>query len=129
MTVFNPATAGRSRYFPSKILAVAAAELIFISLLLRWSNSPAFFAAAVACSLGAIQLGAVLINRFRRDTAKVRRVAQAAEFSSQAVLITDPSGRIKWANSRFTDLTGFRLEPAVQVLGVLGQASLGNGIA
>jgi PAS domain S-box-containing protein len=112
MTVINPATTVRPRSFPSKLLVIAAVELVLISLLLRWSNSPAFFAAAIACSLGAIQLGAVLIARFRTDTRKVRRVAQAAEYSSQAVMITDPKGRIKWANSRFTDLTGFRLEDA-----------------
>jgi PAS domain S-box-containing protein len=102
----------RPRYFPSKIVLVAAGELVFISLMLRWSNSPTFFAAAVACSVGAIQLGAVLINRFQRDTKKVRKVAQAAEFSSQAVVIADPTGRIKWANARFTDLTGFTLAEA-----------------
>ncbi len=100
------------RPFPSKLVVVAAVELVLISVLLRWSNSPAFFAATIACSLGAIQLGAVLIARFRRDTHKVRRVAHAAEFSSQAVLITDPKGRIKWINSRFTDLTGFRIDDA-----------------
>jgi PAS domain S-box-containing protein len=112
MTAINPATTVRPRSFPSKLLVVAAFELVLISVLLRWSNSPAFFAAAIACSLGAIQLGAVLISRFRHDTRKVRRVAQAAEYSSQAVMITDPRGRIKWCNSRFTDLTGFRLDDA-----------------
>jgi PAS domain S-box-containing protein len=112
MTVINPATVARPRNFPSKLVVVAAVELVLIALLLRWSNSPAFFAATIACSLGAIQLGAVLIARFRRDTQKVRRVAQAAEYSSQAVMITDPRGRIKWCNTRFTDLTGFRLDDA-----------------
>jgi PAS domain S-box-containing protein len=116
MTVLNspvdPTAVTRPRPFPSKLVVVAAVELTLIAVLLRWSNSPAFFAAAIACSLGAIQLGAVLIARFRRDTRKVRRVAQAAEFSSQAVLITDPRGRIKWINSRFTDLTGFRMDDA-----------------
>ncbi len=109
MTIIQPGLSARPRYFPSKIVLVAAGELVFISLMLRWSNSPAFFAAAIACSLGAIQLGAVLINRFQRDTRKVLKVAEAAEFSTNAVMITDPAGRIKWANARFTELTGFQL--------------------
>lgn len=112
MTVINPSLGARSRIFPSKMLLVAAGELIFIAIMLRWSNSPALFAGAVACSLGAIQLGAVLIRRFQRDTQRVRKVALAAEFSSQSVLITDPLGRIRWTNARFTDLTGFQLSEA-----------------
>jgi PAS domain S-box-containing protein len=54
----------------------------------------------------------VLIRRFAKDTHKVRKAAAAAEVSSQSVLITDPTGRIKWTNARFTDLTGYTLTEA-----------------
>jgi PAS domain S-box-containing protein len=109
MTVLNPSLSSRPRPFPSRLVLVAAGELIFIACMLRWADSPAMFAGAVAASLVAIQLGAVLLRRFARDTRKVRKAAEAAEVSSQAVMITDPSGRVKWTNARFTDLTGFTL--------------------
>jgi c-di-GMP-specific phosphodiesterase len=109
MTITQPAAVPQGRYFPSRIALIAAGELVFIAVLLRLSNSPAFFAAAIACSLGAIQLGIVLINRFEANTRQIRKIARKAEFSSQAVLITDPQGRIKWTNPRFTRLTGFYL--------------------
>jgi PAS domain S-box-containing protein len=109
MTIMQPAIIPKPRYFPSRIALLAAGELVFIAMLLRWSNSPSFFAAAVVCSLCALQLGVLLINRFTVDTRKIRRVARTAEFSRQAVLITDADGRIKWTNPHFTRLTGFYL--------------------
>jgi len=109
MTLTQSTVITNNRYFPSRIALLAAAELVFIALLLRWSNSPAFFAAAIACSLCSIQLGVLLINRFKVNTRKIRKLARAAEFSSHAVIITDPLGRIKWTNPRFTRLTGFYL--------------------
>jgi len=108
-TITLPAIVPKNRFFPSRIALLAAGELVFIALLLRLSNSPAFFAAAIACSLGAIQLGIILINRFEANTRQIRKIARNAEFSSQAILITDPQGRIKWTNMQFTRLTGFYL--------------------
>jgi PAS domain S-box-containing protein len=102
----------RPRPFPSRVVAVAAGELIFIACMLRWADSPAMISGSIVASLVAIQLGAVLLRRFAKDTHKVRMAAEAAEVSSQAVLITDPSGRIKWTNARFTDLTGYTLTEA-----------------
>jgi PAS domain S-box-containing protein len=105
-------TDSRSRQFPSNLVAVAAAELLFIAVLLLCSPSPTFSASAVVCSLCALPLGAVLLRRFQRDTRQVRRFARKAEVSTQAVLITDPRGRIKWTNAKFTELTGFKLDAA-----------------
>ena len=116
----------QSRFFPSRIALLAAAELVLIALLLRLSNSPAFFAAAIACSLCSIQLGILLMNRFQVNTRKIRRLARQAEVSSQSVFITDGEGRIKWTNSRFTRLTGFNLsEIAGKTFGMVlhGQAT------
>jgi PAS domain S-box-containing protein len=109
MTFIQPVIAPQTRYFPSRIALLAAAELVLIALLLRLSNTPAFFAAAVACSLCSLQLGVLLINRFQVDTRRIRKVARQAEFSTQAVLITDGRGQIKWTNPQFTRLTGFYL--------------------
>src|ERR1700753_4347649 len=109
MTFIQPTITPKTRYFPSRIACLPAAELVLIALLLRLSNSPAFFAAAIACSLCSIQLGVLLINRFKVNTRKIRKLARAAEFSSHSVIITDPMGRIKWTNPRFTRLTGFYL--------------------
>jgi PAS domain S-box-containing protein len=109
MTFSQPTIIPQPRAFPSRIALLAAAELVLIALLLRLSNSPAFFAAAIACCLCSIQLGVLLINRFQVSTRRIRKVARQAEFSSQAVLITDAFGRIKWTNPRFTRLTGFYL--------------------
>jgi PAS domain S-box-containing protein len=109
MTMIQPTITPESRYFPSRIALLAAAELVLIALLLRLSNSPAFFCAAIACSLCSIQLGILLMNRFQVNTRKIRRLARQAEFSSQSIFITDGDGRIKWTNSRFTRLTGFYL--------------------
>jgi PAS domain S-box-containing protein len=103
----------RPRNFPSKLALVAALELLAIAILLRLSNTQGFFPAAMACSLGAVQLGMLLIHRFTRDTRNVRRMARSAEFSNQAVFITDPTGRIKWTNPRFTRLTGYGLAEVV----------------
>jgi len=109
MTFIQPVITPQSRYFPSRIALLAAAELMLIALLLRLSNSPAFFAAAVACSLCSLQLAVLLINRFQINTRRIRKLARQAEFSSQAVLITDGKGYIKWTNPHFTRLTGFYL--------------------
>ena len=109
MTFIQPVITPQTRYFPSRIALLAAAELMFIALLLRLSNTPAFFAAAVACSLCSLQLGVLLINRFQVNTRRIRKVARQAEFSTQAVLITDGKGFIKWTNPHFTRLTGFYL--------------------
>jgi PAS domain S-box-containing protein len=109
MTFIQPLIVPQTRYFPSRIALLAAMELMLIALLLRLSNTPAFFAAAVACSLCSLQLGVLLINRFQVNTRRIRKVARQAEFSSQAVLITDGKGCIKWTNPHFTRLTGFYL--------------------
>jgi PAS domain S-box-containing protein len=99
----------RARYFPSRIALLAAAELVFIALMLRMSDSPAFFAAAIACALCSLQLGVLLISRFQVNTRRIRRAARQAEFSSQAVIITDAEGHIKWTNPQFTRLMGHYL--------------------
>jgi len=109
MTFIEPTIIPQTRFFPSRIALLAATELVLIALLLRLSNSPAFFAAAIACSLCSIQLGILLINRFQVNTRQIRKVARQAEFSSQSVIITNAFGRIKWTNPRFTRLTGFYL--------------------
>jgi len=105
----QPTVLPRGRYFPSGLALVAAAELILIALLLRLSNTQVFYPAAIACSLCSVQLGILLINRFSVNTRNVRRIARTAEFSTQAMFITDTHGRIKWNNARFTRLTGFAL--------------------
>jgi PAS domain S-box-containing protein len=99
----------RPRQFPSRLVFLAAAEFILIALLLRSSNTQKYYPAVVASGLCAAQLGILLINRFTVSTRKVRRIARSAEFSSQPTFITDLHGRIKWANPRFTRLTGFGL--------------------
>lgn len=103
----------RPRNYPSKLALLAAVELVVIAVLLRLSNTQGFMPAAMACSFAAVQLGVLLIIRFTRDTRNVRRLARAAEYSNQAVFITDPSGRIKWTNPRFTRLTGYCLAEVV----------------
>jgi PAS domain S-box-containing protein len=126
MTMIQPMITPQARYFPSRIALLAAAELVFIALLLRLSNSPAFFAAAIACSLCSNQLGILLMNRFQVNTRKIRKLARQAEFSSQSIFITDGEGHIKWTNSRFTRLTGFYLsEIAGKTFGMVlhGQAT------
>jgi PAS domain S-box-containing protein len=112
-TLSQPLVLPRPRNFPSKLALLAALELVVIAVLLRISNTQGFMPAAMACSLGAVQLGILLINRFTRDTRNVRRLARAAEFSNQAVFITDPNGRIKWTNTRFTRLTGYGMAEVV----------------
>ena len=40
----------------------------------------------------------------------VRRLASIVEASPNAVLVTDPEGRLVWANAAFTEMTGYALE-------------------
>jgi PAS domain S-box-containing protein len=95
------------RTFPSRLTLVAAVELILIAIWLRVSDTPAFYPAAIACSLCSVQLGILLINRFSVNTRIIRGLARKAEYSAQPTFITDPAGRFKWVNPRFTRLTGY----------------------
>src|SRR5207237_1013122 len=50
----------------------------------------------------------------RRSTAEIRRLALIAQRTDNAVILTDPQGRIEWVNDGFTRITEFGLE---EVLG------------
>jgi PAS domain S-box-containing protein len=67
--------------------------------------------------LGALQVLAELIGaalEARERETELRTFARAIEQSPATVLITDPAGRITYANQRFTQSSGYRLD---EVLG------------
>lgn len=47
------------------------------------------------------------------QTLELRKLSYAVEKSGSAVLITDPSGIIEYANPRFCDMTGYRLDELI----------------
>jgi PAS domain S-box-containing protein len=54
------------------------------------------------------------ITERKRAEAELRKLAVVAEQTQNAVIITDPKGRIQWANGGFTRITGYKL---IEVVG------------
>ena len=52
-------------------------------------------------------------RQLEAQNADLRRLSQAVEQSANAVITTDPQGRIEYANSRFEELTGYSIEEAL----------------
>lgn len=72
----------------------------------------AFLAGALS-ALGLAGVGLPLITlrqKHRAATIEARRTAIVAEHANDAVVISDPHGRITWVNSSFTELTGYKLD-------------------
>ncbi len=46
-------------------------------------------------------------------TGELRRLARIAQRTQDAVIITDPEGRISWVNQAFTDISGYTLDEAL----------------
>ena len=53
------------------------------------------------------------ISTNTEQTLELRKLSYAVEKSGSAVLITDPSGIIEYANPRFCDMTGYRLDELI----------------
>jgi len=95
-------------------------------------STPAFDAAIFQNRVSAIGIGGVLLSallalvfwslasaRARAEvralelTGELRRLARIAQRTQDAVIITDPEGRITWVNQAFTDISGYTLEEAL----------------
>ena len=50
------------------------------------------------------------ISQRKRDTAILRQLSQAVEFSPSMIMITDPAGRVEYVNPSWEKCTGYRLE-------------------
>jgi PAS domain S-box-containing protein len=57
----------------------------------------------------AVKLAGEMTASLRRSEAEARRLAMVASRTSNAVVITDPAGRIEWVNEGFTRITGYTL--------------------
>jgi PAS domain S-box-containing protein len=68
-----------------------------------------FLFEGATCVLGV----AIDISKMRRAEEQIRLQSAALESAANAIVITDTSGTIQWANSGFTRLTGYSLEEAV----------------
>ena len=55
----------------------------------------------------------IVVGRLQRQTGELRWRSAALESAANGILITDPNGRIRWANPAFTTLTGYSAAEAV----------------
>lgn len=53
-----------------------------------------------------------LIERLHRSDEESRRLALVAERANDAIVVTDPAGRIDWVNVAFTQMTGYAFNEA-----------------
>jgi len=62
--------------------------------------------------LRALELARRMTASLREAEAETRRLALVASRTNNAVIITDPEGRVEWTNDAFTRLTGFTQDEA-----------------
>ena len=53
------------------------------------------------------------VTQRKKDEEKMRKLSHATEYSSATVVITDIEGNIEYANPKFTEITGYRLEEVI----------------
>jgi PAS domain S-box-containing protein len=58
----------------------------------------------------ALALATTMTSTLRASEAEARRLAMVASRTSNAVIITDPQGRIEWINPGFTRITGYEFD-------------------
>jgi len=79
----------------------------------EWDDQTLSLTFAPVKEAGYLNVYGVDITERKRTEAEMRKLSRAIEQSPSSVVITDTSGDIEYANPKFTELTGYRLEEVI----------------